>query len=104
MSGLRSRRKGARIELDITHRLQAAGFAAEKISRMYQPGHDVNWSLLGVDRRVEVKCRGNGFGRLYTWLTGADLLVACADRCEPLAVLPLELLIEIATAAERNRQ
>jgi hypothetical protein len=25
-----------------------------------------------VDRRVEVKCRGDGFRKLYKWLAGAD--------------------------------
>jgi len=34
----------------------------------------------GLDRRVEVKVRANGFQRLYDWLTGADLLIVRADR------------------------
>jgi hypothetical protein len=64
---------------------------------------DVSVPLLGVDRRVEVKVRGNGFRELYKWLDGADLLVVRADRSEPLVVLPLRFAIEIAVAAERGR-
>jgi hypothetical protein len=52
---------------------------------------------------IEVKCRGTGFGQLYKWLTGADILVIKRDRDEPLVVLPLRLAIEIAKAAERGR-
>jgi hypothetical protein len=59
--------------------------------------------LLGIDRRVEVKARANGFRRLYDWLDGADLLIVRADRSEPLVVLPLRFAIEIATAAEHNK-
>jgi hypothetical protein len=32
------------------HELQEQGFAAEKISGMYRPGHDITVPLLGVDR------------------------------------------------------
>jgi hypothetical protein len=66
-------------------------------------GGDVSLPLLGIDRRVEVKGRADGFARLYAWLDGADLLVLKADRKEPLVVLPLQLATEIAAAAERNR-
>jgi hypothetical protein len=59
--------------------------------------------LLGVDRRVEVKVRGNGFRELYHWLDGADLLIVKADRLEPLVVLPLKLAAEIAAQAEKNK-
>jgi hypothetical protein len=56
-----------------------------------------------MDRRVEVKCRGDGFRELYKWLDGADLLIVRADRSEPLAVVPLRLAAEIAMAAEQGR-
>ena len=36
--GLKSRRKGARVELEIVHSLRDRGIAAEKISGMYKPG------------------------------------------------------------------
>jgi hypothetical protein len=66
-------------------------------------GGDVSVPLLGVDRRVEVKCRGTGFCQLYAWLDDADLLIIRADRSEPLVVIPFRLAIEIAQAAEGER-
>jgi hypothetical protein len=53
---------------------------------------------------VEVKCRGDGFRRLYDWLDGADFLIVKADRLEPLVVLPLKLAAEIAAIAERQKE
>jgi Holliday junction resolvase len=103
MSGRRSRDKGARGERALVRFLQERGFAAEKVSGLYKPGHDVSVPLLGVDRRIEVKCRGEGFRQLYAWLDGTDLLIIRADRCEPLAIVPLRLAAEIASAAERGR-
>ena len=66
-------------------------------------GGDVSVPLLGIDRRVEVKCRGDGFRQLYAWLDGADFLIVRADRSEPLVVLPLKLATEIAKIAEKNK-
>ena len=57
--GARSRDKGNRVERMIARLLTANGFAARKVSGMYRPGIRVR--LLGVDRAVEVKCRGAGF-------------------------------------------
>jgi hypothetical protein len=34
---------------------------------------DLTVPVLGLDHRVEVKVRANGFQRLYEWLNGADL-------------------------------
>jgi Holliday junction resolvase len=99
----RSRDKGARTERAIVRLLQERGFAAEKVSGMYKPGSDLSVSLLGADRRVEVKCRGNGFRELYHWLNGADFLIVKADRLEPLVVIPFRLAIEIAKAAQNSR-
>jgi Holliday junction resolvase len=103
--GRASRQKGNRLERALVHALQNAGFAAERVplsgAARGRFGGDVSVPLLGVDRRVEVKCRGSGFRQLYTWLNGADLLIVRADRCEPLVVLPLKFAVEIATIAER---
>jgi hypothetical protein len=98
-----SRRKGAAEERALVRFLQARGFAAEKISRTGYTGSDLSMPLLGRDLRCEVKCRGNGFARLYDWLAGNDLLIVRADRREPLVVIPLRLATEIATAAERRK-
>jgi hypothetical protein len=39
------------------HALQENGFAAEKLSRMYRPGADLNIPLLGIDRGAARKFR-----------------------------------------------
>jgi hypothetical protein len=61
--------------------LQEYGFAAERVplsgAARGRFGGDVSAPLLGVDRRVEVKCRADGFREIYKWLDGADVLV-CA--------------------------
>jgi hypothetical protein len=63
---------------------------------------DIRVPLLNREYRVEVKVRGDGFKQLYTWLAGSDLLIVKADRRDPLAVLPLELMVELMLAAERG--
>jgi Holliday junction resolvase len=108
MSGDRaSRQKGNRTERAIVRLLRDHGFAAERVplsgAARGRFGGDVSVPLLGIDRRVEVKCRGNGFRQLYEWLNGVDMLIVRADRCEPLIVLPLRLAAEIAGIVERSR-
>jgi Holliday junction resolvase len=108
MSGGRaSRDKGSRAERALVNLLQAAGFAAERVplsgAAHGRFGGDVSVPLLGVDQRVEVKVRVDGFRELYRWLDGADLLVVRSDRHEPLVIIPLRFAIEIAVAAERGR-
>jgi hypothetical protein len=56
-----------------------------------------------VDRRVEVKCRGDGFRKLYKWLAGADFLIARADRPELLVAAPLKFAVEVVVMAEQGR-
>ncbi len=108
MSGGRaSRQKGNRTERALVRLLQERGFAAERVplsgAARGRFGGDVSIPLLGVDRRVEVKCRATGFRELYAWLNGADFLVVKADRLEPLCVLPLKLAAEIAALAEQSK-
>jgi Holliday junction resolvase len=108
MSGGRtSRQKGNRLERALVRALQDSGFAAERVplsgAARGRFSGDVSVPLLGADRRVEVKCRGNGFRQLYAWLNGADLLIVRADRSEPLVVVPFRLAVEIAKAAENSR-
>jgi hypothetical protein len=100
---INSRRKGMRTELSLVRLLQNLGFAAEKVSRSGYLGPDVSVPLLGVDRRVEVKCRGNGFRQLYDWLNNGDFLIVKADRREPLVVAPLKFAAEIAAIAEKAK-
>jgi Holliday junction resolvase len=105
--GRASRDKGNRAERAIVRLLQERGFAAERVplsgAARGRFGGDVSVPVLGVDRRVEVKCRGNGFRELYKWLDGADMLIVCADRRELLVVVPLKLAAEIAAMAERAK-
>jgi hypothetical protein len=107
IGGRASRDKGARIERALVHALQDTGFAAERVplsgAARGRFGGDLSVRLLGIDRRVEVKARANGFRQLYEWLDGADMLIVRGDRCQPLVVLPLKLATEIASAAERSK-
>jgi Holliday junction resolvase len=108
--GRASRQKGNRLERALVHALQDAGFVAERVPLSGAAGGrfgaDLSIPLLGADRRVEVKCRGDGFRQLYSWLNnnGADLLIVRADRSEPLVVVPFHFAIEIARAAENSAQ
>jgi Holliday junction resolvase len=107
MSGRASRDKGSRVERAIVALLQAHAFAAQRVplsgSARGRFGGDVSVPLLGVDRRVEVKARRNGFAQLYSWLAAHDFLVLKADRKEPLIVLRLSEAARIAAVAEKHR-
>ena len=102
--GRASRQKGNREERHLVALLQEAGFAAERVPLSGSAGGkyagDLSIPLLGIDRIVEVKVRGNGFRELYKWLEDRDLLIIHADRAVPLVVVPLSLAIEIARRAE----
>ena len=105
--GRASRQKGDRGERALVRYLQERGFAAERVplsgSVRGRFSGDVSVPLLGVDRRVEVKCRGVGFRRLCDWLESNDFLIVRADRREPLVVIPLGLAAEIAAVAEGRK-
>jgi hypothetical protein len=106
VSGGRSpKRKGVRVERELVNELVALGLPCHRVPLSGAAGGqwsgDIHISLLGRTRRVEVKARGNGFRQLYSWISNADLLIVKADRCDPLAVLPLPLLVELMLAAER---
>jgi hypothetical protein len=81
--GRASRQKGNRIERALVRALQHTGFAAERVplsgAAHGRFGGDLSVPILGIDRRIEVKARCNGFRKLYAWLDGADLLVVRAD-------------------------
>jgi hypothetical protein len=97
MSGLRSRRKGVRVELAI-----AKLIGARRVTRAYQAGHDLELPL-GDDRRLRIECkaRADGFSALYRWLDERDPLIVKADRQEPLVILRLSLATDIAKKAAK---
>jgi hypothetical protein len=105
--GRASRQKGNRVERALVRALQNAGFGAERVplssAARGRFGGDLSVPLLGVDRRVEVKAKANGFRRLYDWLGDHDFLIVRANRAEPLVVVPFHLAVEIAKAAENSR-
>ena len=108
MAGRASKQKGSRNERGLVKLLLDAGFAAERSplsgalrSSKYGGGCDIEVSLFGRPHRIEAKHHANGFARLYKWLVGVDLLIVRADRSEPLVVMPLSSLIEIAKTAEK---
>ena len=82
--GLRSRRKGQRIELAIAKALQANGLAAVNVSRAYQRGHNIVLPIAGRDLCVEVRARA--VRELHSWLKGRDVLIVKANRRDPLVV------------------
>src|SRR5262249_39411999 len=107
MSGGRSpKRKGTRVERELVNLLVQLGLPCFRVPLSGATGGewsgDIHVPLLGRTRRVEVKCRGDGFRQLYSWLGGFDLLIVKADRREPLAVLPLALVVELMLTAERG--
>jgi hypothetical protein len=103
-SGRRSRAKGAGGELEVLHIGQDSGFAVTKRSGMYRKGHDLDWSLLGVDRPIEVKRHANGQGTLYAWLTPVYAVIHRGDRRDWLVTLRLSDALKIAKAAEWGRE
>ena len=104
--GRRSRDKGNRAERAIVAFLQDNGFAAERVPLSGSAGGkyvgDVTIPLLGRDMCAEVKVRAHGFGQLYAWLDGREILIVRQDRREPLVILTLRLAAEVAGYAERN--
>jgi hypothetical protein len=92
MSGLHSRRKGARVELAM-----AKLIGARKVSRAYQTGHDLEL-FLGDDRMLRIECKARADGFRDSWLNERDVLIVKADRQEPLVVVRLSLAAEIAKA------
>jgi hypothetical protein len=102
-----SRQKGNRTERAVVRLLQDRGLAAERVplsgAARGRFGGDVSVPVLGRDLRCEVKCRGNGFNRLYDWLGDHDFLVIRADRKPLLVIARIELAAEIVMAAERGK-
>ena len=80
--GKASRDKGNRQEYKIEKLLPGA----QKVSRMYQPGEDLQWR----HQKVEVKVRADGFRLLYRWLEDVQFLAIGADYQDPLMVMRID--------------
>lgn len=108
MSGKRSRDKGYRTERNINLALQEAGFACERVpnsgSSHGRFGGDLSLPVLGVDCRVEVKCRADGFKVVRDAIKDVPFAVLKADNEEPLWVMRQSKFIELVKAAERGKQ
>ena len=105
MSGLRSRRKGARIELEIVKRHLEIGVSARKVPLSGAcadfPG-DVMIDLPGREPlRCEVKARRDGFRTLAKWIEGNDLVVIRRDREDPIVCLPWQTWASIVGRQEQ---
>jgi len=89
----KSRDRGNQVERAIVAALIEHGFAAERVplsdAARGRFGGDVSVPFLGIDRRVEVKARRDGFAELYRWLGDHDFLIVKRDSSEPLIVLRL---------------
>ena len=93
----KSRRKGARAELEAAELL-----GAEKISRAYTPGPDLR---MPDGRYVEVKIRGKGgwsAAELYKWLDDdVQMVVVRKDRHEFLVCMTLTTFLDIQDEAKQ---
>ncbi len=91
----KSRRKGAKGE-----REAAALLGAVKISRMYQPGPDLQ---MPDGRFVEIKRRKKAWTEIYRWLDDdAQLLALRADKKEWLVCMTLNVFLDILDEHENT--
>jgi hypothetical protein len=96
MSGRRSRSKGVRTERTI-----AKMIGAQKVSRAYAAGHDLELKFGDRLLRIECKARADGFRELYSWLDACDALIVKADRQKPLVVVRSSLAVELINGANQ---
>jgi hypothetical protein len=106
MSGGRSpKHKGTRVERELVQVLFEHGLVCARVPLSGAVGGtwlgDIHLELLNRTLRVEVKARAC-FATLHRWLSKADLLLLKADRLEPVAVLPLLLLAELAASSTKT--
>ena len=98
----RSKQKGDRCERQIVELLRSHGLNAFRVPLSGScTGFRDDIEIRAPNRtwRLESKARGTGFGSIYRWLTGADILVLRADRQRPLVVVDLEEFAELLRAS-----
>jgi hypothetical protein len=89
--GLKSPRKGSRIERELVQLHRGAGIPAERVPLSGAAGGTFSGDLrVAGGMRAEVKARasGEGFRVLERWLGEMDLLFLRRDRSKPLVVMP----------------
>lgn len=107
MAGRKHYQKGRRFERQIVNALLEAGLLATRVPLSgAAPGTkaDVVMPMLGRDYRTEAKHHGQCFKRIYRWLEPVDLLIVRADRARPLAIMPLDLLIDLVCETEGKKR
>ncbi|MBC7320467.1 hypothetical protein H5T89_07455 [bacterium] len=87
--GIKSKRKGYRLERELANELRELGFEAERVPLSGASG-SFTGDILINGKRAEVKGRANGFKNLYKWLEDRDLLFVRADRREWLVIQRLK--------------
>lgn len=88
--GIKSRRKGYRLEHELVERLNGLGYKAERIPLSGGAKGSFSGDLLVNGKRAEVKGRSSGFKNLYKWLEDRDILFVRADRKEWLVIQRLK--------------
>jgi hypothetical protein len=90
-----------RVDLQLTRLLVEHGLVCSRVPLSGAAGGpwsgDIDLELVGRSLKVEVKAR-HAFPTLYRWINSADLLLLKADCQQPLVVMPLDLLTELAAA------
>ncbi len=103
MGGRGHYRKGWRFEREIVVALHEAGIDARRIPLSGAASGekcDFVVSMLGRNYKVEAKFHGMSFKRLYEWLASVDLLIVRSNHNPALAVMPLDLAIDLICKAE----
>jgi hypothetical protein len=92
--GLKSKRKGSRIERELVQRHRAAGIDAERVPLSGAAGGSYTGDIRiqgGLVAEVKARAGGDGFKTLERWLGDNDLLFLRRDRSTPLVVMPWAL-------------
>ena len=99
MSGLKSRRKGARFELEIVAALQELGIAAIKMplsGALENFQGDILCPVRGQDKKLEAKRRRRAYSTIYSQLGSNYALVLRDDHVPALVVLRLSDFADLA--------
>lgn len=88
--GIKSRRKGYRLERELKEKLKELGLEVERVPLSGAGGGSFSGDLIINGKRAEVKGRAEGFKSIYQWLEDRDILFIRADRKEWLVIQRLK--------------